>query len=421
MAKKRGNNEGSIFRKKNSSWRAQISLDGQRLSYTAKTKKECQEWIKKTMGQIDDGMTFANTQITLEEYLSGWIANKKSSIRQTTWIHYKMVIDKYIVPQIGHFKIHGLRPHHIQVFYDRLLGENVGAYTVLKIHTVLHGALDRAVRLGSIGNNPVSLAMPPKEPRREMQIFDETQVSQMLVVAFGNYLEPILHLAVSSGMRQMELLGLKWTDLDWVNQTLKVERQLERSKNNGFQFSQPKTRFGRRTVALGTQSIVVLRSHAERQHVERKAAGDRWQDHGLIFTTRNSTPFHPRNLLRDFKDLLHNAGLPKIRFHDMRHTATSLMLNHGVPVIVVSRWLGNVKPSITLDVYGHLVPSMQAEFSEMIDTLSHPSNSIQLHPICTQLHPICTRLHQMIIPLSKSNGYTPIYRPQLNRYPHPWG
>jgi integrase len=106
----------------------------------------------------------------------------------------------------------------------------VGTYTVLKIHTVLHGALDRAVRLGSIGSNPVSLAIPPKEPTREMQIFDESQVSQMLVAAYGHYLEPILHLAVTTGMRQMELLGLKWTDLDWVKQSIKVERQLARPR-----------------------------------------------------------------------------------------------------------------------------------------------------------------------------------------------
>jgi integrase len=390
MAKKRGNNEGSIFRKKNGSWRAQVSLDGQRLSYTAKTKKECQEWIKKTIGQIDDGMTFANTQITLEEYLSGWITSKKSSIRQTTWIHYKMIIDKYIVPQIGHFKIHGLRPHHIQVFYDRMLGENVGAYTVLKIHTVLHGALDRAVRLGSIGNNPVRLAMPPKEPRREMQIFDENQVSQMLVVAFGNYLEPILHLAVSSGMRQMELLGLKWTDLDWVKQSIKVERQLARPVGENINFTQPKTRYGRRTVILGSGTIDTLRKRYEYQNEARQKASEKWKEHNLIFTTRYGTPHHPRNILRDFKILLEKAGLPIIRFHDLRHTAASLMLNYGIPVIVVSRILGHAKPSITLDVYGHLIPSIQIEAAQKIDELITPVELHRVAPRCTRLHPETT-------------------------------
>jgi integrase len=251
MAKKRGNNEGSIFRKENGSWRTQVSLDGRRLSFTADTKKECQAWIRKTLGQIDDGMTFSSTQITLEEYLSGWIASKKSSIRQTTWSQYKLVIDKYIVPQIGHFKIRGIRPDHIQIFYDRLLAEGTGAHMVQKINTVLHAALERAVRLGLRANNPASLANPPKIPTREMQIFDEDQVSQMLVAAHESYLDPVVHLAVTSGMRQMELLGLKWLDLDWVSQSIKVERQLVRPIGEDVQFTQPKTKFGRRTVVLG--------------------------------------------------------------------------------------------------------------------------------------------------------------------------
>jgi len=386
MAKKRGNNEGSIFRKKNGSWRAQISLDGRRLSFTAKTKKECQNWIKKTIGQIDNGLRFSNTQITLEEYLLGWIDSKKSSIRSTTWTHYKLVIDKHIVPQIGQFMIYRLRPHHIQIFYDRMLGENVGAYTVLKIHTVLHGALDRAVRLGALVNNPASLAIPPKEPTREMQIFDEGQISQMLVAAHGNYLEPILHLAVTSGMRQMELLGLKWTDLDWINQSVRVERQLTKPIGKMVQFTQPKTRYGRRTVVLGVQSIEVLRNRFNNQNEARQKACEKWVENGLLFTTRHGTPHHPRNLLRDFKIFLKKVGLPIIRFHDLRHTAASLMLNHGIPVMVVSRRLGHAKPSITLDVYGHMIPSMQIEAAQKIDELITPVEIYRVAPGCTQNH-----------------------------------
>ena len=188
---------------------------------------------------------------------------------------------------------------------------------------MLHSALTQAVKLGIISRNPASNTMPPKEPTREMRILDESQVSQLLISARDIYWEALLHLAVTTGMRQMELLGLKWTDLDLIKQTLKLERQLDRHRSEGVQFTQPKTRFGRRTVALGTQSIEILRSHNKRQHAERKDAGDRWQDHGLIFATRNGTPIHPCNLLRDFKEFLHNAGLPEIRFHDLRHTAAS--------------------------------------------------------------------------------------------------
>jgi len=196
---------------------------------------------------------------------------------------------------------------------------------------------------------------PPSQPVKEMKILDESQVSQLLVAARESRMEALLHLAVSTGMRQMEILGLKWKDLDWIKRTLKVERQLDRE--DGVQFSPPKTRNGRRTVVLGDRTIEVLHRHYERQDEARKKAGESWTEYGLIFTSANGTPIHFRNFLRDYKNLLKLAGLPDIRFHDLRHTAASLMLNHGIPVIIVSRRLGHAKPSITLDIYGHLIPA----------------------------------------------------------------
>ena len=169
---------------------------------------------------------------------------------------------------------------------------------------MLHSALTHAEKMGIINRNPASQTMRPKEPVREMSILDENQVNQLMIAAKNTRWEALLHLAVTTGMRQMELLGLKWIDLDWVKRTLKVEHQLARSKSNGVQYKPPKTRFGRRTVALGKQSIEVLRSHYDRQDIEHKAAGERWQEHGLIFTTRYGSPIHYRNLLRDFKNLL---------------------------------------------------------------------------------------------------------------------
>jgi integrase len=153
-----------------------------------------------------------------------------------------------------------------------------------------------------------------------MAILNESQVSQMLVAAKGHRWEALYHLAVISGMRQMELLGLKWTDLDWIRQVLRVERQLIRPGKHGVQFSAPKTRFGKRSILLGRRTVEILRGHYDRQQMERLAAGDKWCEHGLIFTNSLGGPIDPRNLLRDYKRLLHEAGLPNIRFHDLRHT-----------------------------------------------------------------------------------------------------
>jgi len=238
---------------------------------------------------------------------------------------------------------------------------------------VLHSALQQALKTGIITRNPASPTSPPKQPIKEMAILNESQISQFLVTAIGHRWEALYHLAIITGMRQMEILGLKWVDLDWVKQTIKVERQLERPDGkSGVHFSAPKTRLGRRTIALGGKTIQVLQNHYERQQEQRLKASDDWTEYDLIFTNRNGGPIHPRNLLRNFKQLLDESGLPAIRFHDLRHTAASLMLNNGIPPIVVSRRLGHSKASITLDIYGHLIPSMQAQAADLMDELVTP-------------------------------------------------
>ena len=399
MARIRGKKDGSIHRRENGTWRAQVSLEGRRLSYTAKTRRECQEWLKKVIGQIDDGLTYASSTVTLDEFLQSWLESTKASNRQTTWTQYAQLTRTYVRPHLGKARLKDLRPDQLQSLYNRLLAAGVGTYTVIKIHTMLHSALEQAVKMGIANRNVSGGTIPPKRPTKEMNILDESQVSQLLVAAHGTRLEALLHLALSTGMRQMEILGLKWSDLDWVFQTLKVERQLVRPDWGIAHFAQPKTKYGRRTLALGDRTIAVLRNHNEFQNEERKHAGEKWSENGLIFTTKFGTPIHPRNLLRDFKLLLRKTGLPVIRFHDLRHTAASLMLNHGIPVIVVSRRLGHAKPSITLDVYGHLLPSMQAEAAQKIDELITPVEFFQLHrtaPNCTRSAP---ELHQDVVDL----------------------
>jgi integrase len=372
MARKRANKEGTVYKLPSGRWCVQLSLDAQRMSKTFDTQKEGLDWIRKTRGQIDDGMNYANTKITLGDFLKSWLTSTKPTRQRSTWVKYEQICRNYIIPNLGQVKIQNLRPEHIQIFYSSLLDNEVGDYTIIKVHTVLHSALKQATRTGMISRNPASYAQPPKEPATEMAILNESQVSQLLVAANGHRWEALYHLAIVTGMRQMELLGLKWTDLDWIRQALKIERQLLRLDGNGVEFSSPKTRYGKRSVALGGKTVEVLRAHNERQQVERLAAGGRWVENGLIFANSLGGPIHPRNLLRNFKQLLRDAGLPAIRFHDLRHTAASLMLNAGIPVIVVSRRLGHARASITLDVYGHLIPSMQSEAAELIDQMVTP-------------------------------------------------
>lgn len=322
--------------------------------------------------------------MTFEEFITGWLSSSKTSIQRTTWTHYNQVMHSYVIPSIGHIKLKDLRPDQIQGMNDHLLTKSVGTNTVIKIHTVLCSALSQAVNTGMIGRNPAGLTKLPKAPFKEMKIFDEIQVCQMLGAAKSNRLETLYHLAVTTGIRQMEILGLKWTDLDWTNQTLKVERQLVRPSGQGIQFSPPNTKFGNRILTLGIRTIEVLIRHKKHQQSEVQSTGDHWIEHELIFPNSLGKPIHPRNLLRDYYQLLKDAGLPKIRFHDLRHTSASLLLNHGVLLIVVSRRLGHAKPSMTLDIYGHLIPGMRVEAALMIDGWVTP---VKLHPIAPETNP----------------------------------
>lgn len=379
----RGKKEGSISQRPNGSWRAQVYISGKRLSFSSKSKQECLVWLRSKQSQIDKGLTYDSSRITLSEYVTGWLSSVKASLRYTTWSQYKSMTELYILPGIGMLKLGDLKPDHIQRLYDQLLERGIGRYALLKTHTVLRSALSRAIKTGVLSRNPAGSIILPKEPANEMQILDESQVNRLLVSANGRRFEALYHLAVATGMREMEILGLKWTDLDWVRQTLKVERQLLRPHGQGIEFSSPKTRFGKRTIKLGSKTMEALRQHDQRQQQDRVKAGGQWVEHGLIFTNHTGGPLECRNLLRDYKQLLKDAGLPPIRFHDLRHTAASIMLNHNIPVIVVSRRLGHAKPSITLDIYGHLISSAQSEAAELLDELITP---IVLHPTAPQLH-----------------------------------
>ena len=173
-------------------------------------------------------------------------------------------------------------------------------------------------------------------------------------------------------MRQAELIGLKWDDVDWGKSTIQVKRQVRHFKGGGYTFTRPKSRSGYRTIILGRQALDVLEEHLMAQMELKGALGDEWIDLNIIFASNTGTPITASNLRRGFRRLLKESELPKIRFHDLRHTAASLMLNHGIPVLIASKRLGHSKPSITIDVYGHLLPNKQEEAAELMDNLMSP-------------------------------------------------
>ena len=301
--------------------------------------------------------------------MKDWLLIKRSSIRLKTAQDYHRLIHKYILPSFKTRVLSNLKTIQLNHFYQDLLKEGLGARTVRYIHSILRVAFKDAVWQGLISVNPTDNAILPRLQKREMQILDEEQISKFLMTAKQSPYYGVYHFAIATGMRKGELLGLKWIDVDWSKATLFIRRQAQRVNGHGIVFEEPKTRSGIRKIKIQQNSIQELHNQQKREDILKKRAGDRWEENDLVFSTRKGTPIVSSNLRRNFNLMLGRAELLQIRFHDLRHTAATMMINHGVPITVVSQILGHSKPSVTLDIYSHCSVAMQTQASLIMDEI----------------------------------------------------
>jgi integrase len=285
---------------------------------------------------------------------------------------YERLLHLYIDPYLGNTRMKDLSLPLVNRTYKLLLEKGIGASSVLYTHRILHTALEQAVKIGVLGRNPAHSATLPRREQKEMKNLSEQQVGLFLVAASASRYRSLYHLAVTTGMRISELRGLKWEDIDWSKGAIKVCRQLQEAAGKGLPFSEPKTRSGYRTIKVGETTLRDLQEHRQRMAVERAVAGSNWSENDLIFTSNRGTPFSQSNVYKDFRRVLAAANLPRIRIHDLRHTAASLMLNRGIPVLVVSKRLGHSNPSVTLNVYAHTSVDMQNEAASLMDEIVTP-------------------------------------------------
>jgi integrase len=369
MSRRRGNNEGSLYQRKDGLWCAQVSLEGRRLTKYAKTQKECRSWIKETIAKIDGGLTFEATLMTMERFFELWLNGKELSRRPGTVENYRKITSSYILPKIGQMRLQDLTPTHITQLYLLLKEEGKGARSVQAVHVILHCALKQAVREGLLGRNPVDAVDRPRVEQTETQILSEEQARQLLAIASGSLYETVFCLALISGMRKGELLGLKWSDLDQTKGTILVQRQLQLVKPEGYILVPPKTKAGKRQIKLGQGMLAKLENHRRNQEALKAAAGDKWKENNLIFTSSIGTYMDQSRVHKEFKRLLTKAGLPDLRFHDLRHTSLSFLLENGTPVNTVQQRAGHSKASVTVDIYGHAMAGSQNQAADRIDEL----------------------------------------------------
>ena len=375
MARKRGNGEGSIYQRSDGRWCTQITVyvGGKRKRPTlyGKTRKEVADKLTRALTDRDSGLSFDAENLKLGDYLHRWLEDsKKASVKPVTYQGYERMVRNHLVPTLGRIKLKALTPMHLRGLYREKTDAALSARTVGYVHATIHNALKQAVDDALLTRNVADAVKPPQVRSEEIEPLSPYQVKTLFETVRGDRLEALYVVAVTAGPRQGELLGLKWEDIDLDRSLLQVRRTLSRTKGGDTIFSSPRTVKGSRSVKLTANATQALKMHREHQLQEREALVGLWQEHDLVFPTRLGTPMSRHNLVnRSFKPLLRRAGLPDIRFHDLRHTCATLMLAVGTNPKVVQETLGHANVSVTLDIYSHLLPNMQDQAAEKINEL----------------------------------------------------
>ena len=369
--KQRGHGEGSIYQRKDGRWVASLTLEGgKRKEFYGKTRKEAYEKLKKAQHQQQQGTLVTGSQQTVKQYLEQWLEQvHKPTIRLSSYIKYRGILDRYILPVLGHLQVQKLTPQHVQAFYARMLEEGLTARSVHSIHSVLHKALDNAVRWGLVARNVCDVVSQPRPIQHEIQPLTKEQAQQLLWVARKHRLEGLLIVALATGMRRGELLALRWHDISFEDPSLHVRRTMNRIVGHGYVESETKTSKGRRKIMLPLFVVEALKQHRTRQLEARLRAGTGWQEHDLVFCNIRGGYLDPGNLLRMFHALVKEACLPPLRFHDLRHSAATILLGMGVHPKVVQELLGHSQIGMTMDTYSHVLPSLQKEAMDKWDDL----------------------------------------------------
>ena len=374
---------GTIRRRGKRSWQLQIELGtdpvtGRRrrkFKSVKGTRKDAERALTEAMHQRDSGTDLQPTKVTVAEYLERWLRDYATpNVAPSTLLRYQQLVAR-VSARIGQVILADLRPAHIQSLYAELLKDGLAARTVHHHHRVLREALHHAVRWQLLARNPADAATPPRPQRKEMKTLTATEVSQILAACSVDGQRRLVYFAIATGLRLGEILGLKWHDVDLASGQSTILRSFQYLGKAGTHFRPPKTGKGRRAVALSADTIAVLQAQKAAQNSRRGELGSLWVDMDLVFPGPTGAPARPYAVSSAFVRVAKGAGFAGLRFHDLRHTAATLMLKAGVHPKIVSERLGHSTISITLDTYSHVLPDMQADAAAALDrVLNEPSN-----------------------------------------------
>ena len=334
------------------------------------SKREANERLAKLIASWSDGNVPPTGRLTVAEHLANWLTTRKTAGRapKTIW-SYGTMIRLHIAPSIGHMQLTALRPQHLEAHYAAELGRGLAPRTVAYQHAIIRAALRHAVRQGLIPRSPCDQVTAPTVYTEEQKVLTPEQAAHFLDVLHGHRLYALFFVALSTGMREGELIGLRWSDVDFAGRRLMVRVQRQYEQGEGMVERPTKEHRGTKVIELTDDEVAVLQQHRKRIDAERADLTDRfgvdvWQDYDLVFPSAVGTPLSPSNLRRLHQATLAKAGLEGVKVHGLRHTAATLMLSADGRVLVASRRLGHADPATTARMYGHTLPGDQREAAE---------------------------------------------------------
>ena len=370
MASRRGHGEGTIKHRRDGRWEAMFTLpNGTRRSVYGKTRKGVQDKLRVALRDLDAGLDLGAGQQTVGQFLDRWLTDVvKSRVRPKTHKDYAQLTRLYIKPALGRVQLTKLSPAHVQKMMADMMAAGLAPRTVQYTRGVLRSALNQALKWGLVSRNVATLVDPPHMDKKRVTALSANQARAFLdsVKRQDHRLWPLITVAVMTGMRQAELLGLRWSDVDLSNGTVHIAHNVQRIDGE-WRFVPPKSKRSVRTLSLTAEAVNALETQRTRQVEERLAAGARWREMDLVFTSRVGTPLEPSNLNDRLHTLLEAAGLPKTGMHSLRHCFASVLVAKGVSPRVVMEALGHSQISLTMDTYAHVMPAALQDAARVLE------------------------------------------------------
>jgi len=373
---------GSVSKNPSGTYRAQVTIPSttgskpRRETRSFGTKREAEEWVRQSIYEVDSGLSAENHNISLENYYKKWVSTKQMKVRIRTLDDYQRLCRLYILPSFGNKSMRNIKTADVNTFYVLLGSRGTGLPTIDYVHRVLRTIFSDAIREGVVSLNPCLYASRPKAKKsRNVEVMSENEVVTFLNLADETSFGILLRTAVMTGMRLGEILGLTWRDVNFLTGKIHINKQIPTRHVKGTlrEATATKTKAGNRILPVANNLLEELKQHYESQRKHIAFMGSAWKDQNLVFPSNIGTPLQAGYPQKTCKQLFAAIGLDdSFTFHNLRHTAASIMLNNGMSLVDVSKYLGHSSPSITAEIYAHVMPGGLEKAVGIFDNVAPP-------------------------------------------------